>query len=264
MAVIFRDSEFLGEADFFNNEFLSSSYFSATRFKLGAIFKGAIFAENADFSQVRFGGETTFVNAKMQDETRFVQAVFESSPPLFFGTTLHEGTTWNRDRSAWPLPMKKEEASQFVAAYERLKLEMDRLKKHEDEMDFFALELQSRRIEMGEYSPYGILIWLYGALSDYGRSYVHPLKWIAAIVLAGFLILLFDAHQPDELLGKFALSAANTFALLGIRREFIDPEVTKALAQNGTLSFIATLQAVAGAFLTFLVGLGLRNKLRMK
>jgi hypothetical protein len=37
------------------------------------------------------------------------------------------------------------DAGPFVDAYERLKLEMDRLKKHEAELDFFALELQSRR-----------------------------------------------------------------------------------------------------------------------
>jgi hypothetical protein len=30
-----------------------------------------------------------------------------------------------------------------------LKLEVDRLKKHEDELNFFALELQSRRVEQG-------------------------------------------------------------------------------------------------------------------
>src|SRR5437764_12915356 len=39
----------------------------------------------------------------------------------------------------------------FIYAYERLKLEMDRLKKHEDELDFFARELQCRRILHGDW-----------------------------------------------------------------------------------------------------------------
>jgi hypothetical protein len=42
-------------------------------------------------------------------------------------------------------------AGRFVDAYERLKLEMDRLRKHEDELEFFIRELQSRRIVVGDW-----------------------------------------------------------------------------------------------------------------
>ncbi len=38
-------------------------------------------------------------------------------------------------------------------AYERLKLEMDRLKKHDDELYFFKLEMQSRRVMYGNWVP---------------------------------------------------------------------------------------------------------------
>ena len=57
----------------------------------------------------------------------------------------------------------------FIDAYACLKLEMDRLKKHEDELDFFALELQSRRVLLGIWK--GLPIAIYGFLSDCGRSY---------------------------------------------------------------------------------------------
>jgi hypothetical protein len=44
---------------------------------------------------------------------------------------------------------RKDEAKEFIRAYERLKLEMDRLKKHEDELDFFAREMQCRHAVLG-------------------------------------------------------------------------------------------------------------------
>jgi hypothetical protein len=55
-------------------------------------------------------------------------------------------------RFRWPpRPGDAHDAGKFVDAYERLKLEMDRLKKHEDELDFFALEMQSRRVLCGDW-----------------------------------------------------------------------------------------------------------------
>jgi hypothetical protein len=85
-------------------------------------------------------------------------------------------------REAWPLPKRKDKAKEFIHAYEHLKLEMDRLKKHEDELNFFALELQSRRVLLGPWGL-GLPIWLYGIFSDYGRSYFRPL---VAAFLSGF------------------------------------------------------------------------------
>jgi hypothetical protein len=72
-------------------------------------------------------------------------ASFVSEPPQFFGAELHPGTVWRG--ITWPSgPKDKGEAERFMDAYACLKLEMDRLKKHEDELDFFALEMQSRRV----------------------------------------------------------------------------------------------------------------------
>ena len=98
-----------------------------------ASFGGATFTEWADF-----------VNSEMKSETIFDNVSFLREPPLFDGAQLHEGTTWFG--VTWPRPPStKEEARRTVRAYERLKLEMDKLKKHEDELRFFALELRDRR-----------------------------------------------------------------------------------------------------------------------
>ena len=133
---------------------------------------------------------------------------------------------------------------------------MDRLKKHEDELNFFALELQSRRIEQGP--VWGFPFAIYGVLSDYGRSYLRPLGAlivVAAIGAAAFWY--FDARNYGEALG---LSAANTLNVFGFHKFFnLAIETPFAL-----LKVFSALQTILGAILLFLSGLGIRNKFRMK
>ncbi len=168
-----------------------------------------------------------------------------------------------------------------------LKLEMDRLKKHEDELDFFALELQSRRVLRGDWnklerlklfnrtlsfplrvfgkeiSPYcpaeGLFIAIYGGLSDYGRSYVRPLKGLfLTALLPSFAFWLLGSFC---FLKSFGLSFANTLNVFGFRKDFF-PDSLISLPWG--LDFLAAIQTILGTILLFLFGLGIRNKFRMK
>ena len=77
---------------------------------------------------------------------------------------------------------------------------MDRLKKHEDELNFFALELQSRRVLLGTWT--GLPIAIYGTFSDYGRSYLRPLVALFYLALIGTLAFLSsDSLLPWQSLG---------------------------------------------------------------
>ncbi|HUI22628.1 MAG TPA: hypothetical protein VLZ74_16530 [Methylocella sp.] len=135
---------------------------------------------------------------------------------------------------------------------------MDRLKKHEDELDFFALELQSCQVLLG--TSMGLPIAIYGALSDYGRSYIQPLVALFFLGLIGTLgILSSDALSPWQSLG---FSFANTFNVFGFRKDFFDPSVIACLP--AWLQVVAAVQTILGTILLFLIGLGIRNKFRMK
>jgi hypothetical protein len=155
---------------------------------------------------------------------------------------------------------------------------MDRLKKHEDELDFFALELQSRRVLYGDWKKVqefevfghkipmvrpalGLPIALYGALCDYGRSYVRPLYGLLITTLAGALIAWphFGLFKLKKALG---FSLANAFGLLGFRKDFVDPGLLVSLP--GALKVVAGLQTIIGAVLLFLFGVAVRNRFRMK
>jgi uncharacterized protein YjbI with pentapeptide repeats len=174
----FDSATFSVLADFGGATFSGWSNFADATFSdlvsfCGATFSGetttfsdVAFSGVADFGKATFGGTSSFVNAEMKGETSFEGAMFKTAPPKFFGAKLHQGTVWRG--IDWPTAKKADKAGAFIDAYACLKLEMDRLKKHEDELDFFAREMQSRRVWLGPWRS--LPIALYELLSNYGRS----------------------------------------------------------------------------------------------
>jgi uncharacterized protein YjbI with pentapeptide repeats len=257
-----RDSDFTG-AIFnypasFDKTFFQWPKFNSTTFMRDVWFDDAVFSGETHFGNTIFKKSSSFVNAKMNGETSFEGATFEREPPRFLGAKLHQGTVWPNPKQL-PKPKNAEEAGRFIDAYACLKLEMDRLKKHEDELDFFALELQSGRVELSP-SGWGLPIWLYGLFSGYGRSYWRPLVALFYLALIGTLAFLtsnsLSAGQSP------GLSWANTFNVFGFRKDFFDPKVIADLP--GWLDVVGAVQTILGTVLLFLIGLGIRNKFRMK
>ena len=242
-------------------DFLNDVEFRRTTFREEADFKSVSFIDGADFFGTIFGGAAEFINLQVESKTIFDNASFLRTPPLFDGAKLHEGTTWFG--VTWPrLPATKEDARLTVRAYERLKLEMDKLKKHEDELDFFALELRARRVLSGKWStPQGLAIGIYGCLCDYGRSYVRPFLLLGSLIILGTMAFLAHFGLPG-LRGSIGLSAANTFGVLGLRRDLFAPSVFTDLPW--ILRLVSGVQTAAGGALFFLFGLGLRNRFRMR
>jgi pentapeptide repeat protein len=176
----FGSATFGGHTYFGSAIFSGNAYFGSATFKGDTYFGSTIFAGDATEFGATFGGKTDFTNAEMKGRTSFTDAKF-AAPPQCFNTKLHEGTTWGKQ---WPdAPRDMQQVVEFIGAYERLKLEMDRLKKHGDELDFFARELQCRRVLLGPLK--GLPIAIYGFLSDYGRSYSRPLGLLAIMVILG-------------------------------------------------------------------------------
>jgi uncharacterized protein YjbI with pentapeptide repeats len=275
MTATFHHATFSGRA-YFNGATFSGAIFEEAIFFKEADFSYATFSTEADFASATFSGDVefhattfgrltrfdfatiksmmAFVNASMKGPTSFEWAEFRGEPPRFFGAQLHEGTVWRS--VSWPIPRSRDEAGKYVDAYERLKLEMDRLKKHEDELDFFALELQSRRM-LGVGTP----IVIYGLLCDYGRSYFLPLGWLFVTIVVGAALFLthFGLSKYPQAIG---LSLANTFGVLGLRKDFIDPNTIEFLSR--ILKVVSAAQTIAGIVLLFCFGLAVRNRFRMK
>jgi uncharacterized protein YjbI with pentapeptide repeats len=213
----FERATFAAEADFTKASFSWPTSFTSATFSGEASFEEATFVNEITFECAVFDRASNFTCAELKRKTSFESAIFDREPPRFFEVKFHQDTNWRGAR--WPRrPKHKIKAGEFIDAYACLKLEMDRLKKHEDELDFFALELQSRRVLLGKWG-WGLPIGLYGVFSDYGRSYLWPLAWLSAVVVIGaWFIWYFDADRTYwEALG---LSAGSTFSVFGFRKDF--------------------------------------------
>lgn len=253
----FRKAIFENSVDFSNTKYVNYASFDETNFGWHVDFSNTNFSDDVDFRDAKFNNLGIFTNAEFKAPTNFAGCRFERHPPKFPGAKLHEGTIWRG--VSWPRPPATPDgASLFIDAYERLKLEMDRLKKHEDELMFFAKELECRRVEAGQFR--GLPIGIYGVLCHYGQSYLRPLGWLVVMILIG-AVQFWPALGWDFPL-SLAVSAANALGPFGLRKELLDPEALKGLSR--WLQLLTGAQMVLGPVLLFLIGLGLRNRFRMK
>jgi hypothetical protein len=224
----------------------------------------ATFSRNVDFSLAKFFGEIYFVNTKFATRTMFDRTDFGSHVPDFRGATMHDATEWHGAR--WPEPPRDSKTAQAqVYAYERIKQEMERLKKHEDEQRFFRRELRARRGLETTLSGGWLLNFLYEALSDYGQSVGRPLLGIVVCFAVGFFIFqgtpVFNGTHLTRT-GAAALSFANIFSFLPIKREIMTQAMIDGLSNLAQI--VGVMQSLLGAILLFLIGLALRNRFRMK
>lgn len=290
LSATFSGSFHLSNAAFSGNVNLSGATFSDYADLSGAAFSGwATFNDakfsrkhRATFEKATFGGATSFLNAELEGDTSFARAIFKTHPPSFHGAKLNEGTAF--DGVTWPdsppVPVKpgntkkdkeakvRDDLEADIKNYQRLKQMMETLKKHEDELDFFAKEMackQALHRGNGETGK-AWLLEMYGTLSDYGRSVLRPLVWLGFVVWASFVGLLASGNCAEATCGTiergkaFALSATSALGFLPMKKEIfanldsLSPAAHGFMAANTVLSFI----------LLFLAGLGLRNRFRMK
>ena len=270
----FNSATFSGLSNFGSAAFSSSAFFTRATFDI-TDFGLATFSGVAGFGSAKFFGVTSlnsarflhtadFINTEFTTQAIFANVHFESSVPDFRGARMHEATEWHGVK--WPDPPQDEESAQAqVYAYERLKQEMERLKKHEDEQFFFRKELRARR----KLLPLGSMPWLvnyaYEASSDYGQSVVWPIFWLLVVFEFGTAVFaLFPVFNgaPMSIPLAAGLSAANIFSFLPIKREIMTAEMVAGL--SAAAQFVGTVQSLLGVVLLFLLGLALRNQFRMK
>ncbi|HEV2556477.1 MAG TPA: pentapeptide repeat-containing protein [Bosea sp. (in: a-proteobacteria)] len=298
-AASFQQARFFGEAVFDNATFVGGTTFAKASFSKrssflravyssDAIFDGVTFFGSASFDKVSLSGTAGFQNAafaarvgfedaKLQSATNFAGVRFTRDPPRFHGASLHEGTQWHG--ALWPpTPDDTEQAQQHVYSYERLKQEMERLKKHDDELQFFEREMRSRRIVEGKRSAAGLLNLAYDCLSGYGRSILRPMLGLVATFLLGILVMVNTVgwprkcwYCPTSVVSESAwnavkqaalLSFANMLAPLNVRKDFFDADMLAGLP--GWLKMFAGLQTLLALAFAFLIGLALRNRFRLR
>lgn len=260
-AVSFEKAVFSSDADFVKAVFSGNTGFSRAVFARAVSFNEATFSGSARFSDTTFSYYADFMGAEFKLWTFFAGAKFKTFVPDFRDAKLCEAIEWHG--TEWPAPpTDKEEAQQQIYAYERLKLEMERLKKHADEQFFFAKELRARRALERRGSLKWLLNYAYELSSDYGQSVALPSFWLIVVFALGVdFFALAPVHTGAPLTYDVAesLSIANILPFLPHKP---DKDITEHL--SAWAEIVSDIQSVLGVVLLFLLGLGLRNRFRMK
>lgn len=252
----FHNAVFSGVANFRNTKFAEKAHFQRTQFDEEAIFQGAKFSKHPDF-----------VNAQFASKTVFVGAIFETRVPDFRGAKLHEATEWS-DTITWPDPKGDGNLQQNIYAYERLRQEMERLKKPDDEQSFVRKEFRAKRGLAGTWSGERFLNFCYQTLSNYGNSIARPLFALALLFLVGIPVFIVPPVAGTEATIFHAASVAASVSFANMMSIF--PGVRKIMltdhtvALSGAAKLFAVAQFIIGALLLFLLGLALRNRFRLK
>ncbi len=271
----FQEAEFSSEAIFYKATFFGVAFFGKKGFSGRAYFGGAEFFKFAEFGNRTFSDTVDFTACEFKSSTSFDGAKFLSRAPDFRDAKLRELTKW-RDVEWPPPPTDQTAALMQVYAYERLKAEMERLKKHEDEQKFFAMELRARRALLwfkwhdggradGERtkSAFGWLLnGAYDVFSGYGLSVGSPLFWFVVLFAVGADIFAWaPVHKGAPLPYYIAegLSLTNLAPFLPYKP---DKDIIGCLSPLAKI--FGNAQSLLGVILLFLLGLALRNRFRMR
>ncbi|NQU62568.1 MAG: pentapeptide repeat-containing protein [Rhodospirillales bacterium] len=246
----FQRAIFNGDAGFQNSTFNGSTKFLGATFKRHAGFGGATFKNLANFLGVSFESSVSLESSSFHTVPDFRRSKFSKHVTLY-----------NTDIQ-FTLPTKADHADK----YRRLKEIAVIARDHDSEQKFFAYELIAKRGHEAR-SLKLIPNYLYGCLSDFGRSGGRPFAWLFGAwigfgVLYNWVAVKDWSHIWDGLL----FSAANLFPFLGASRGAL-ADARTALYGEGPLSVgvhaLGIVEGILGVLFIFLIGLALRNRFRI-
>jgi hypothetical protein len=222
--VDFHGATFSEDAVFDKAVFSQSADFPSAKFKDSASFDDAEFLARANFLQTLFRGRTSFRNVTFKGPAEFsaaqARAAFGLSGahfaqvPSFHDASFREPPSLDNMTIADPLSLFPSQGGngrsdprpaflrmmracgdpECAARYRRLRKLAAETRDYEREREFFAQELRCRRFWHDKPLGRGLarfwIGWLYGGVSDFGRSIIRPIGLWLLSVLAFALIYL--------------------------------------------------------------------------
>jgi len=225
-------------------------------------FRKATFQKTAHFENMRVEGKAKFDEATFGNSTSFQGTVFKCAPD-FYRANLHAETKFNLiDDFDKQFPDIKSKGA--MERYRVLKGLMQEHHAISEQLGFHRLELKAEAHDLGRLN----LNRLFGWTSDYGLSWRLPLLWL--LLLAGIFFLAYHFMLPNDLQNFGLLLALNiafpfvgALKILGLDRALQDSG-NFSLGAKYIVAALSVIQNILSAIFLFLIGLGIRNRLRMK
>jgi hypothetical protein len=229
-----------------------------------------VFEKDAYFSSSTFSGYADFRSAKFKSTTLFADARFVTHVPKFHAADIYDDTIFpprSDDLEYWP-PLKGEDVMDAEAqkrAYNRLRLFMSRSLQIDEEQFFHRMEMRCKKETADKaHTP---IYWFYEKLSDFGNSVVRPVFGMVLLIAVGAALMLFHLEMGKPATGAqfntaVGWSISNTLPFLGFGKLYFGGKF--ALGLPVWLKVVGGVQTLFGFVLLFFLGLGLRNRFRLR
>ncbi|MCZ0928614.1 pentapeptide repeat-containing protein [Halomonas janggokensis] len=268
--VVFTDALFYAESTFFiESYFAGPALFNCAQFAGLVLFQKSNFDEEVFFQNASFNSYADFSDGTFKACTSFDGATFKTQVPKLYQREIHQDTTFSDNPKHWP-KVTSENAEEGKQAYTRLRqIAADN---HNPDLEHFFLRQEMRCKEMLAKYFDKIIFIAYRGLASSGISVARPAGILTFIWLVSGFFFHYAAKKVGDnsdlsmladlsLLGSFGLSFANLMAFLGFNRLYFKEVIDEF---GPWLSLLAGAQTVAGVVLLFFIGLGLRNRFRLK
>ena len=267
----FTSATFSREAHFMNATFSGAASFNDATFSGMARFEKTTFSGYAHFISATFSGPSKFISTKFSKAANFSDVVFDApcdlgdaefviAYPNLSGTLLHSKTNVTAENKYWPnarIEQSNNDDNYVSESCAHLRQNMASQGLTEAAHFFFRREMdhKAKLSRWWERPFYEVYRW-----AEYGHGVWQPLVGIFLLWLSGALSLIYwgSLHWTTAL----GLAAANIFKFFGFQRVYFEDDVIGKL--NPYLQSMTAAQTVIGYFLLFLLGLGLRNRFRLK
>lgn len=238
----------------------------------GLLLDGAEIVGVLDVSNRRFTMRTSFTGAEFK------------VPPAFHGVTLFPDTSFLDAKFPDDFTsLERTGANSAENAYRSLRTACLRIEAHADEQRFFSYEMRARKATESN-KAIKHLYGLYEYFSDYGQSIFKPLRSLGQLWLVSLMIyasihalalslapsncyceLVFSEKRFADLI---ALATQQTFPFVAGIKDFASTDILREIRTVSGFSILYSIwsflsSALAITFL-FLLGLGLRNKFRLR
>jgi hypothetical protein len=261
---LFHNSIFMNHFSCKNALFLQSVTFDNSQFMSIADFTDTIFCDYASFRKCTFSSWAAYIGTTLRRGITFEETIFKKKVPHMQG--ISNGGSISFQNAKWLTEKKESPSYEDVQCFATLKREMNQAHMYKEEIDFFAKELEYRSLMSNLREKF--LISLYHVTSDFGRSITRP-----TLLLLG-LIIIFTFIYQCVLLGQnaitikaYLMSLQSTFPFIPVDKA-LHSKINVHEGLNGLtiigLQTMRVLQTILSTILLFLIGLGIRNRLRIK
>ena len=213
------------------------------------------------FSDRRFGAKTTFESA------RFL------STALFYNCAFHPSISFADAEFKLGGPNSTNNYVEYQNAFQTLRLLMEEIRNHEQELKFAKLEMQARELRVGDKDVPWWVRWLsrgYGLFSDYGQNALRPFLWLIGfymIVSVIYYALAGEWANPGAAMAtafQYSLPPVSTFAAQFFAGE-IDQTFINALLDHPFLTrFVMVAHGVTSLALVFFLLLALKRRFQIR